>query len=487
MSIRQRRALLSAVVSVCAVLVFGCLDNGLDTALSEDLVPKAPTNVSATAESQTSISVSWSSLTGIKGYRVYRSASVKWTDSTLVGSSTSSSYVDKDLLSNKTYYYKVSACNGSGESSTSLSVKATTKLGTPTNVTADATSTSSIRVSWSLVNGADGYYVYRSSTGNTGSYTKVGSPASPPYTDNGLSSNTTYYYQVSAYNNAAGEESLRSEYFSVRIDLNAPIMNVNPVSSSSNIIVSWSSVSGAIRYHVYRATSASGNYSQIGTASSTSYTDNNVTAGQTYYYKVSAYNGNMESSLSSNYATATLGLYAPSSVNALVVASTNSGSNSIIVVWTPVSGVTGYKVYRSTSSNGSYSSVGSTASASYTDNNVSSGTTYYYKVSSTTTSGAESSQSSATASATVLNAPEWVSATYSSSSVTLEWGSVSGATGYRVYRSTSNSGAYNQLTESYYTSYSDISVSSGRTYYYKISAYKGNTESMSSAVSVVAE
>lgn len=479
MSIRKRQALLSAVVSVCAVLVSGCLDNGLDTALSEDLLPKAPTNVSATAESQTSITVSWSSLTGIKGYRVYRSASAAWKDSTLVGSSTSSSYIDKDLLSNKTYYYKVSACNGSGESSTSSTVNATTKLGTPTNVTADAVSSSSIRVSWSPVNGADEYRVYRS-TDSIGPYSQVGISISTSYTDNTVASNLTYYYKVSAYNAGAATESLKSEFFSTKINLNAPI-NVSANPSSGSIIINWSPVSGAVRYHVYRATSSSGPYSQVGTVTSSPYTDYNVVAGQTYYYKVTAYNGTMESS-QSPYASAKIDLNPPSSVSALVVVpSTNSTSNSIIVVWAAVGGVTGYKVYRSTSSGGSYSQVGSSTSTSYTDNNLSNGTTYYYKVSATTSTGVESSQSSY-ASATIRNAPDGVQATANSStSITVSWDWVSGVTGYNVYRRVGTSGSYSQLGTVTSTSYTDNNVSAGTTYYYKVSAYYGNVESLQSS------
>jgi uncharacterized protein (TIGR02145 family) len=74
--------------------------------------------------------------------------------------------------------------------------------------------------------------------------------------------------------------------------------------ASSSITLSWNSVTGAIGYYVYRSTSASGTYSYVTSTSSTSYINTGLLSGTTYYYKVSAYNGAGESSLSS-YASAT--------------------------------------------------------------------------------------------------------------------------------------------------------------------------------------
>jgi len=79
---------------------------------------------------------------------------------------------------------------------------------TPTEVTAAPASSTSITVSWSAVTGATGYKVYRSSS-SSGTYTSVGTPTTNSYTDTGLTSNTTYYYKVSA-SNSAGESAQSS-------------------------------------------------------------------------------------------------------------------------------------------------------------------------------------------------------------------------------------------------------------------------------------
>jgi len=109
----------------------GCNDSEILTAayIEPTSVPAAPTGVTATVASSTSITISWSSVTGATGYKVYRSASSSGAYSQ-VGTPTSASYTDTGLAANTTYYYKVAATNSAGESSQSSSVSATT---TPSN------------------------------------------------------------------------------------------------------------------------------------------------------------------------------------------------------------------------------------------------------------------------------------------------------------------------------------------------------------------
>jgi hypothetical protein len=68
---------------------------------------------------------------------------------------------------------------------------------------------------------------------------------------------------------------------------------------------------------------------------------------------------------------------------------------SVNLYWNTSSGVTGYNVYRSTNSNGTYAKINSTLdpSTAYTDNNVVSGGTYYYEATAVSSSGEESARS----------------------------------------------------------------------------------------------
>jgi len=60
----------------------------------------------------------------------------------------------------------------------------------------------------------------------------------------------------------------------------------------------------------------------------------------------------------------------------------------------------------------------------------------------------------------------------SATSIKLTWGSVSGRSGYEVWRATSADGEYALIRSTTSTSYTNTRLSTGTTYYYKIRAYK---------------
>jgi hypothetical protein len=69
-----------------------------------------------------------------------------------------------------------------------------------------------------------------------------------------------------------------------------PAAPTNPAATPGNAQASvvWTASTGATSYHVKRSTTSGGPYTQVGTPSSTSYTDTAVSNGTTYYYVVSA-------------------------------------------------------------------------------------------------------------------------------------------------------------------------------------------------------
>jgi len=80
---------------------------------------------------------------------------------------------------------------------------------TPTSLYAWTISSSSIGLSWNSAAGADGYYVYQSSSAY-GTYTYIGTTTATSTTVYSLSSGTTYYFRVTAYNSFG--ESGQSSY-----------------------------------------------------------------------------------------------------------------------------------------------------------------------------------------------------------------------------------------------------------------------------------
>ncbi|HEV2732572.1 MAG TPA: choice-of-anchor D domain-containing protein [Terriglobales bacterium] len=75
-----------------------------------------------------------------------------------------------------------------------------------------------------------------------------------------------------------------------------------------SVDLTWNSSTSAIGYNVYRGTASGGPYSMINSSldASTAFTDNNVTAGETYYYVVTAVDGQSNESVYSNQTTATI-------------------------------------------------------------------------------------------------------------------------------------------------------------------------------------
>ncbi len=172
--------------------------------------PAAPTNVTANA-GNAQVTLSWSASTGASSYNVKRSTT-SGGPYTTIASPTTTGYTDSGVSNGTTYYYVVTAVNGSGESGNSSQVGATPQAGVPaapTNVTANA-GNAQVTLSWSASTGASSYKVKRSTTSG-GPYTTIASPTTTGYTDSGVSNGTTYYYVVTAVNTGGGESANSSQ------------------------------------------------------------------------------------------------------------------------------------------------------------------------------------------------------------------------------------------------------------------------------------
>ena len=82
--------------------------------------PTPPSGVTAIALDG-KVSLAWPAVTGASGYRVYRGTSAA-TATTLVGSPTGASFVDTTAANGTTYFYAVTARDGTGESAKSASL-----------------------------------------------------------------------------------------------------------------------------------------------------------------------------------------------------------------------------------------------------------------------------------------------------------------------------------------------------------------------------
>lgn len=159
---------------------------------------------------------------------------------------------------------------------------------------------------------------------------------------------------------------------------------VKAASASYNSVkVTWSGVSGAKGYEVYRAAKKNGSYEKIKTltASARSFTDTGRSTGTTYYYKVLAY----KTVGTTNYRGAYSSIVSAAPVPAKVtgVKASRGGSKKIKVTWKRTSGASGYTVVRSTKKTSGYKTVKIIKSGStvkYTTGTLKKGKRYYFKV-----------------------------------------------------------------------------------------------------------
>ncbi len=142
--------------------------------------------------------------------------------------------------------------------------------------------------------------------------------------------------------------------------------------------ISWSAVSGAAGYEVYRSTSSNGTYSKCGAVTTTNRDCPGLTSWTTYYFKVRAYKEVNGKKIYGNYSSPVSIMAkgtAPKGVKAEVLTATK-----VRVSWTAQEGASGYEVFRSTSKDGTYSKCGAVTTTYRDCPGLTTGTRYYFKV-----------------------------------------------------------------------------------------------------------
>lgn len=179
-------------------------------------------------------------------------------------------------------------------------------------------------------------------------------------------------FSIPVFKNMPYGDSLKSERFAETKP------TVSAKSTANSVTISWSAVSEAQGYQVFKYNSSAKKYELVKTTASTTYTDTSVPAGGSAVYSVRAYKKGTDgkfiySAFSSGFTAVT----SPVAPSGLKQVSVTSGSASI--GWNSV-GCTGYYIYRYDALSGVYSYVGETQGTSFTDSNLLPGTTYTYKI-----------------------------------------------------------------------------------------------------------
>ena len=245
----------------------------------EDL-PAIPANVVATTIDEFSIELTWEAAENATSYNIYR-------NDEFLANVTELSYTDEKLNQNTDYCYVVRAYNDIMESAASEKACAKTlklTLTPPTEISAEATSTTTIVLTWSEVEKAAGYKIYWGEE-------VVDIVSETTYTVEGLAPGTEYCYTVSSVNKTV--ESFDKSKFACATTLNiVPAVPSNvkvEATSEMSVKVSWDASDNAKRYYIYSADTL---------VAKTTYTFYNIvglTPDTEYCFTVTAFNSDVES------------------------------------------------------------------------------------------------------------------------------------------------------------------------------------------------
>ena len=324
------------------------------------VLPKVE-NLTATAISNSKISLEWNAVNTANSYNVYR-------DGQKIATVTEPSFTDSKLAYETQYCYAVTTIS-SYESGFSEEVCATTleptEAATPTNLIAEAVNESSIFLAWDYVEEAASYNVYQ------GTELIASEITSTMYTVNGLEAKTEYCFSVSSVNKLG--ESDKSESACATTLENSGDEPVDPIepepepevpalaapvvtataTSDSTIVLTWEAVENAVRYNIY-----SGDETVKLAVSATTYTVSGLEANTQYCYNVVAVNKEGKSDKSADACATTFEsevpepakLDAPKNLRAYVKQDVPGYGYKfeITMAWDAVDGAKGYDVFVNT-------------------------------------------------------------------------------------------------------------------------------------------
>ena len=249
-----------------------------------------------------SVTLTWTAVPGATKYGVYKYANGKYTKvSTEV---TGTSYTVTGLAEDTEYTFFVQAYKekwlaGGDESYATAKTNAGI---TYTTVTAKG-GDKSVTLTWTKVNGATKYGVYRYANGK---YTKVNLEVTgTSYTVTGLAEDTEYTFFVQAYKNSKWYAGTNDSYATAKTNAGITYPILTATGGSKSVTLSWTAVKGATKYGVYRYDAATNKYTKIDLGvTGTSYTVTGLAAKTQYTFFVQAYTTKWLAGADESYATA---------------------------------------------------------------------------------------------------------------------------------------------------------------------------------------
>jgi hypothetical protein len=419
----------------------------------------APTSLAVSVSAgNEQITVSWAEVAGANQYEVYYSTAITIPNSS-VFTVTELNKTITNLINGTTYNFWVKAVNANGTSGASPMASGK-PIGNMETVTLTTGGSGELVINWSTVDGADQYEVYYN-TNNSIPTNPSQTVSTNTATISGLTNGTTYYVWVKPKNaNGTGAVSTAVS--------GKPMGNVGAVTlttgGSGELILNWSTVTGADQYEVYYRTSNSIPASPSQTVSTNTATISSLTNGTTYYVWVKGKN-------TTGTGTASV-VVNGKSIGNMGAVTLVSGNEQLTVSWSMVGGADQYDVYYNTSSS-IPANPSQTVSTNYVSiSGLTNGTMYYVWVKGKNANG--TSNTSATVSGVPMATPTSLTVSAGNEQITVSWTAVQGANNYEVYYGTTTT-----IPDSYAFTVTELnktitSLSNGTTYNFWVKAVNAN-------------
>lgn len=353
---------------------------------------------------------------------------------------------------------------------------------TTENLTMSKNTANTITLAWDDADDADAYRVYRYNEG-TGKYDYLATTSDTGFTDTNLQPGTNYQYKVrcvwtiggnnyyGTYSSALTAPTLPAQVTNVRVDKQ----------TGKTVSLAWDSVNGADGYRIYRYNSDSDSYEELDTvgADRTSYEVTGLASACEYRFKIRASKTMNANTYWGEYSEKVVAVTKPDKVAEL--SARTLGASEIELTWKKSSHVTGYQIYRLDGQTGKYvkiATVEESMPASYTDCKLSAATEYSYKVRAYKNFEGTSYYGSFSNVKSQVTKPDKVQrlkASTKASAVTLKWAASENVTGYQIYRLNTKTKKYEKIATingADKITYKNKSLKKGKTYRYKIRAYK---------------
>lgn len=444
---------------------------------------------SAELTEENTVRLAWSNGQGADRVEIYRSESPdQYGEVYAQAPIEDGSYTDNDVTVGATYYYWVCpTVQNSANVTVSGNMTGYKMIEIPflTQNTvlesAQALSDTEVTLSWKENAQADGYYVYRSDAAGTDGtlLTAVTGKDILSYRDTGLNAGNVYYYSIAAYAEENGEKHVGkvSAQKGVRTLPAKTEIGESVTLSDTGAEIAWKQTAGADGYIIERRV-GEGAYEQLTDITGSSiavYEDTAVLSGNTYTYRIKAYNKALDGSLQ-------YGQVSDEKQVAVTVGAVNNltavYNNGIVEIsWDRIARAKAYSLYVKQNS-GAYTKLGTVTENSYFYKEAKAGNIYTFKVVVVTQTDAETPQESV---CELILYPETVSVSMisavSEKKLCISWNGTDGIA-YDIYRGEKDTEEFMLLCADYMgDSYEDEDIITGKTYYYKVVACENGLKS----------